>query len=316
VHQLVRDSEENCVTGTNIRHFAQDLRRSTLAQLKEAPVVSLRAEIDAHANQSMVDGIGVPRIVMAGTGHHSVDPAQEATDVAAAGELLHERKQPLVVSEKVQEIERRVVLQAQLDADVIVSPLGELGNLEAMVNETQERRSEESFEANAVLPIELRPETCEIRARGHCRPRSGEMNHAGPAGRGYQIRVRSGPVEDVACRSDTVRQSYFGGVMALTLSDSIVVSEDVLFRALDDEAVLLDLKTGVYFGLNPLGARIWQLIVEKHSLARVLEVVLHEYDVEPSVVETDLLDLGLRLCASGLGEIRAEQPVTTSETRC
>jgi len=104
--------------------------------------------------------------------------------------------------------------------------------------------------------------------------------------------------------------------MDLTLNDSIVVSEDVLFRALDDEAVLLDLKTGVYFGLNPLGARIWQLILERHSLSGVLEVLLHEYDVERSVVETDLLELGRRLCASGLGEIRAQQPVWTSETRC
>jgi len=39
--------------------------------------------------------------------------------------------------------------------------------------------------------------------------------------------------------------------MDLTLNDSIVVSEDVLFRELDDEAVLLNLKTGIYFGLNP-----------------------------------------------------------------
>jgi hypothetical protein len=93
--------------------------------------------------------------------------------------------------------------------------------------------------------------------------------------------------------------------MDLTLNDSIVVSEDVLFRALDDEAVLLDLKTGVYFGLNPLGTRIWQLIVEKHSLSGILEVVLREYNVERSVGEADLLELGRKLCASGLGEIRA-----------
>lgn len=94
--------------------------------------------------------------------------------------------------------------------------------------------------------------------------------------------------------------------MDLTLNDSIVVSENVLFRTLDDEAVLLNLKTGVYFGLNPLGTRIWQLIVEERSLSRVMEGVLREYDVERSVVETDLLELGRRLCASGLGEIRAE----------
>ena len=91
--------------------------------------------------------------------------------------------------------------------------------------------------------------------------------------------------------------------MDLTLNDSIFVSEDVLFRELDDEAVLLNLKTGIYFGLNPLGTRIWQLIVEERSLARVLEKVLHEYDVGRSVLETDLLALGRQLCSSGLAEI-------------
>jgi hypothetical protein len=91
--------------------------------------------------------------------------------------------------------------------------------------------------------------------------------------------------------------------MDLTLNDSIVVSEDVLFRELDDEAVLLNLKTGIYFGLNPLGTRIWQLIVEERSLARVFEKVLHEYDVGRSVLETDLLALGRQLCSSGLAEI-------------
>lgn len=91
--------------------------------------------------------------------------------------------------------------------------------------------------------------------------------------------------------------------MDLTLNDSIVVSEDVLFRELDDEAVLLNLKTGVYFGLNPLGTRIWQLIVTERALCRVLDAMLLEYDVERSVLETDLLELGRQLCSSGLGEI-------------
>ena len=94
--------------------------------------------------------------------------------------------------------------------------------------------------------------------------------------------------------------------MDLTLNDSIVVSEDVLFRELDDEAVLLNLKTGIYFGLNPLGTRIWRLILEERSLARVLEKMLHEYDVERAVMETDLLELGRQLCAGGLGEIARE----------
>ena len=91
--------------------------------------------------------------------------------------------------------------------------------------------------------------------------------------------------------------------MDVTLNDSIVVSEDVLFRELDDEAVLLNLKTGIYFGLNPLGTRIWQLIAAERSLSRVLEMMLLEYDVERAVLETDLLELSRQLCSSGLGEI-------------
>jgi hypothetical protein len=91
--------------------------------------------------------------------------------------------------------------------------------------------------------------------------------------------------------------------MDLTLNDSIVVSKDVLFRELDDEAVLLNLTTGIYFGLNPLGTRIWQLIVEERSLSRVLETMLHEYDVDRTVGETDLLELARQLCVNGLGEI-------------
>jgi hypothetical protein len=210
MHEVGGDPEENRVTGTSIRDCAEDVRRFTTAQLKDTTVVRSRAEVDAHPDQSMAECIAVPRVVMAGAGHHAVDSAQEATDVAAPGELIYERKQPLVVSEKVQEIDRGVVLQAQLDADVIVSPLGEFGNLETIVNETQERRSEESLEPNAVLPIELRPETLEIRARGQSRPRASEMNHVGPLLEG--IRFAHGPVRSMPseCRSDTVLKAVLG----------------------------------------------------------------------------------------------------------
>ncbi len=91
--------------------------------------------------------------------------------------------------------------------------------------------------------------------------------------------------------------------MDLSLKDSIAIPEDVLFRELDDEAVLLNLKTGVYFGLNPAGLRIWQLIGEGHSLLQVLETMRGEYEVDGEVLERDLLDLCRELCAQGLGTV-------------
>ena len=88
--------------------------------------------------------------------------------------------------------------------------------------------------------------------------------------------------------------------MELTLKDRITIPEDVLFRELDDEAVLLNLKTGVYFGLNPEALRIWQLIAEQQPLERVLEALCHEYDAQADVLERDLLGLCQQLCAKGL----------------
>jgi hypothetical protein len=87
------------------------------------------------------------------------------------------------------------------------------------------------------------------------------------------------------------------------LSQSIAVPPDVIFRVLDDEAVLLNLKTGTYFGLDAVGTRIWQLLTEHRSLARVLDLLLEEYDVDRGPLEQDLLALVDQLCSKGLGEI-------------
>ena len=90
----------------------------------------------------------------------------------------------------------------------------------------------------------------------------------------------------------------------LTLLDSLVVDGEVLFRRLDDEAVLLDLKSGTYFGLNDVGARTWQLIVEHRVLSRVLEALVREYAAEREVIERDLLELGRQLVTRQLAGVR------------
>jgi hypothetical protein len=89
-----------------------------------------------------------------------------------------------------------------------------------------------------------------------------------------------------------------------SLRDSLVVDAQVLFRQLDDEAVLLDLKSGTYFGLNDVGARTWQLIVEHGALSRVLDVLLQEYAAERDVIERDLLELGRQLVSRQLADVQ------------
>ena len=88
--------------------------------------------------------------------------------------------------------------------------------------------------------------------------------------------------------------------MTLTLDDPLVKSDDALFRELETEAVLLNLRTGVYYGLNPVGTRAWQLLGEHSRLAGVVDVMLGEFEVERGVLEQDLLALAGQLLESGL----------------
>ena len=75
----------------------------------------------------------------------------------------------------------------------------------------------------------------------------------------------------------------------LSLDASVSPSPEVVFKELGGEAVLLDLASGIYFGLDETSTRLWQLLSTHRSLRRVYDEMLTEFDVEPAPLETDLL---------------------------
>ena len=77
----------------------------------------------------------------------------------------------------------------------------------------------------------------------------------------------------------------------------------MLFRHLQDELVVLELKRGVYFGLDPIGTRIWQVLGEERSLRDVLAMLVEEYEVEEAQGAEDVLGFVQELQAQGLLEI-------------
>jgi hypothetical protein len=89
----------------------------------------------------------------------------------------------------------------------------------------------------------------------------------------------------------------------ITLACRVAARHDVLFRDLDGEMVLLDLRTGVYCSLDPLGTRIWALAQEGRSLADIVEAVVDEYDVSPERFSADLLGFVASLREKGLVEV-------------
>jgi hypothetical protein len=84
---------------------------------------------------------------------------------------------------------------------------------------------------------------------------------------------------------------------------TFVPGENVLMREVEGEAVLLDLDSGTYYGLNPVGTRIWQLIEAHGRLEAVLEGLHREYEATPDELERDLLAFVDRLAEARLGRM-------------
>ena len=74
-------------------------------------------------------------------------------------------------------------------------------------------------------------------------------------------------------------------------SAAVVATKDQVSCDLVGEAVILHLRSGVYYGLNQVGARVWELIQEPRTVDYVLNRLLEEYDVEPGRCEADLMAL-------------------------
>jgi hypothetical protein len=86
----------------------------------------------------------------------------------------------------------------------------------------------------------------------------------------------------------------------LSLERRVTIDENAVFRELDGEAVILQLASGVYFGLDPVGTRLWQLIAAHGELSGVLKAALEEFDATPDVLEQDLLQLVSQLAEKQL----------------
>jgi hypothetical protein len=77
--------------------------------------------------------------------------------------------------------------------------------------------------------------------------------------------------------------------------------EGVAAQVADGEAVLLDIESGEYFSLNPVGSRIWELCDGTRSTAEIVSVICGEFDVAEDVATADAREI--------LGELQNEKLV-------
>lgn len=80
------------------------------------------------------------------------------------------------------------------------------------------------------------------------------------------------------------------------------ISDQAIANAVADETVILHLGNGTYYGLDPIGARLWQALEAGEVPATICPSLLDTYDVLPAQLEDDLRALLADLAANQLIE--------------
>jgi hypothetical protein len=95
---------------------------------------------------------------------------------------------------------------------------------------------------------------------------------------------------------------------AISLDSVVVASRDQVSCSLEDEVAIVHLKAGVYYGLDPVGARIWELIATPRSVRAVRDALLAEYQVDAERCGDDLITLLRTMADAGLVDVSDGAP--------
>jgi hypothetical protein len=91
----------------------------------------------------------------------------------------------------------------------------------------------------------------------------------------------------------------------LSIHSIVSVTSEQVSCPLDDESAILNLKNSVYYGMNAVGTRVWNLLQQPKSVGEIRDLLVAEYDVDTERCERDLLDLLEKMRVEGLIEVKA-----------
>jgi hypothetical protein len=88
--------------------------------------------------------------------------------------------------------------------------------------------------------------------------------------------------------------------MPMDLDTKLTIPPQVMSRPVGDETVLLDLDSGMYFGLDGVGQRIWESMGEGQTLGETAAVIVAEYQVNEAQAQADVIEFVRDLLERGL----------------
>jgi coenzyme PQQ synthesis protein D (PqqD) len=118
-----------------------------------------------------------------------------------------------------------------------------------------------------------------------------QIPHAGDAAHGSEYTGRAAPARPR---------------MTLTESATLCADPDVLATTFGNEVVLLNLRDGIYYGLEDVGALIWSMLARPVTVRDICAAVCAQYDVDAHRCERDVLEIVGDLTKCGLIQVRSD----------
>ena len=82
--------------------------------------------------------------------------------------------------------------------------------------------------------------------------------------------------------------------------------ENVVWRIIDDEVVILIPEEATLHALKGCGNRVWQLIETETDVSEITKVICNEFEVEPNLAKSEITDFIKKLEDLKLIEIVSE----------
>ena len=90
----------------------------------------------------------------------------------------------------------------------------------------------------------------------------------------------------------------------LSFNSIVVASSEQVSCPLGDESAILNLKNSVYYGVDPVGTRVWNLLKQPRKVADLRDAIVNEYEVDSDRCGRDVLELLEKMRGEGLIEVR------------
>jgi hypothetical protein len=76
----------------------------------------------------------------------------------------------------------------------------------------------------------------------------------------------------------------------IDLNAAIVRNQEIVSSGIDNDTVMMSIEMGEYYGTNPVGSRIWELLEQSRTPAGICDILMEEYNVPAEECRRDVLE--------------------------